>query len=84
MPRVAALLMLRSTNFHSLRSCDMPISWLNHKPRAIAVYASWPSLPSAHATLTTGRPATALPRPVFHRLERTSFGWRLRKHRLIS
>src|SRR6516225_8259148 len=32
----------------------MPISWLNHKPHAIAVYASWPALPSAHATLATG------------------------------
>ena len=26
-----------------------------------------------YATLTTGRPATALPVPVFHRLERASF-----------
>src|SRR5271169_4026416 len=26
--------------FHGLRSCDMPISWLDHKPHAIAVYAS--------------------------------------------
>src|SRR5712691_4887149 len=60
----------------------MPISWLNHKPRAIAVYASWPALPSAHATLATGRPATALPGPVFHRLDCTSFCWRLRKSRL--
>jgi hypothetical protein len=59
--------------FHGLRSCDMPISWLDHKPHAIAVYASWPPLPSAHATLTTGRPATALPRPVFHRLDCASF-----------
>src|SRR5436309_7257881 len=60
----------------------MPISWLDHKPRAIAVYASWPALPSAHATLATGRPATALPGPVFHRLDCTSFCWRLRKSRL--
>ena len=57
----------------------MPISWLNHKPHAIAVYASWPALPSAHATLATGRPATALPGPVLHRLDCTSFCWRLRK-----
>jgi Pirin C-terminal cupin domain len=61
----------------------MPISWLNHKPHAIAVYASWPALPSAHATLATGRPATALPAPVFHRLDCTSFRWRLRKFRLV-
>src|SRR6516162_10049887 len=60
----------------------MPISWLNHIPHAIAVYASWPALPSAHATLATGRPATALPGPVLHRLDCTSFCWRLRKHRL--
>jgi hypothetical protein len=32
------------------------------------VYASWPSLPPAHATLATGRPATALP-------DRSSTGW---------
>jgi hypothetical protein len=61
----------------------MPISWLDNKPHAIAVYASWPALPSAHATLATGRPATALPGPVFHRLDRTSFCWRLRKSRLV-
>jgi hypothetical protein len=42
------------------------------------VYASWPPLPSAHATLTTGLPATALPGPVFHRLDCASFCWRLR------
>jgi hypothetical protein len=29
------------------------ISWLNHTPHAIVVYASWPPLPSAHATLTS-------------------------------
>src|ERR1700732_2860442 len=62
----------------------MPISWLDHKPHAIAVYASWPPLPSAHATLTTGRPATALPGPVFHRLDCASFCWRLRRSRLGS
>src|SRR5450755_3430679 len=62
----------------------MPISWLDHKPHAIAVYASWPALPSAHATLATGRPATALPGPVLHRLDCTSFCWRLRKFRLAG
>ncbi len=62
----------------------MPISWLDHKPHAIAVYASWPALPSAHATLATGRPATALPGPVLHRLDCTSFRWRLRKSRLAG
>src|ERR1700675_5019380 len=64
---------------NGLRSCDLPISWLDHKPHAIAVYASWPALPSAHATLATGRPAAALPGPVLHRLDCTSFRWRLRK-----
>src|SRR5260370_40832884 len=62
----------------------MPISWLNHKPHAIAVYASWSALPSAHATLATGRPATVLPGPVLHRLDCTSFRWRLRKSRLVQ
>ena len=47
----------------------MSISWLNSTPHAIAVYASWPSLPPAHATLTTERPATALLGPVLHRLD---------------
>src|SRR3990172_1710692 len=61
----------------SLRPCDKSISWLNRTPHAIAVYASWPALPSAHATLATGRPATALPGPVLHRLDRASFAWRL-------
>jgi hypothetical protein len=28
------------------------------------------------ATLATGRPATVLPGPDFHRLERASFAWR--------
>src|SRR5437870_11048939 len=66
-------------------SCRSPgAPWLNHKPHAIAMYASWPALPSAHATLATGRPATALPGPVFHRLDCTSFCWRLRKGGLNS
>src|SRR5208282_4628980 len=29
-----------------------------------------------HATLARGRLATALPQPVFHRLDRASFAWR--------
>ena len=28
---------------HGLRSCDKPISWLNHTPHATAVYASRPT-----------------------------------------
>jgi hypothetical protein len=30
----------------------------------------------AHATLANGRPAMALPVPVFHRRDRASFAWR--------
>jgi hypothetical protein len=30
----------------------------------------------AHATLANGRPAVALPVPVFHRLDRASLAWR--------
>src|SRR6266545_3408739 len=37
---------------------DKGISWLNHTPHAAAVYASWPSLPPAHATLASRRLAT--------------------------
>jgi hypothetical protein len=39
----------------NLRPCDKPISWLTHTPHVVAVYASWPSLPPAHATLATRR-----------------------------
>ena len=34
---------------------DKGISWLNHTPHAAAVYASWPPLPPAHATLASRR-----------------------------
>jgi hypothetical protein len=37
----------------------------------------------AAPTLATGPPATALTGPDLHRLDRTSFGWRLRKSRLV-
>ena len=82
MPRINGIAHVAFDLRNSLRSCDMHISWLNHTPHAIAVYASWPALPSAHATLATGRLARALPGPVFHRLDCTSFGWRLQKSRL--
>src|SRR5215470_7202792 len=42
---------------HGLRSCDVPITGLNHTPHATAVYASWPASPSAHATLASRLPA---------------------------
>src|SRR5262249_15017717 len=79
-PRISAL--LRST----ISTVSAPATGLFHGSitHAIAVYASWPALPSAHATLATGRPATALPGPVFHRLDCTSFCWRLRKSRLVG
>src|SRR5439155_9936906 len=52
----------------SLRSRDFIISWLNPTPHATAVYASCSALPPPHATLASGRPATALPGPDLHRL----------------
>src|SRR5215831_17990167 len=45
--------MLRSTVEKVSAPSDKDISWLNHTPLAAAVYASWPSLPSAHATLAS-------------------------------
>src|SRR5215831_21106966 len=45
--------MLRSTVEKVSAPSDKDISWLNHTPHAAAVYASWPSLPPAHATLTS-------------------------------
>src|SRR3974390_1197899 len=44
------------------------LSWLNPTPHATAVYASCSALLPPHATLASGRPATALPRPDSHRL----------------
>src|SRR5262249_9189426 len=44
-------------SLHNLRSCDVPITGLNHTPHATAVYASWPASPSAHATLASRLPA---------------------------
>jgi hypothetical protein len=43
-------------------------------PTQLLCTASWPPFPSAHAALTTGRPAAALPGRVFHRLDCTSSG----------
>src|SRR5215472_8560195 len=45
--------MLRSTVEKVSAPSDKDISWLNHTPHAAAVYASWPSLPPAHATLAS-------------------------------
>ena len=77
MSRIATLHMLRSAISDSLRSHGFIISWLNHTPRTTAVYASCSALPPPHATLASRRPATALPGPGLHRLDRASFAWRL-------
>src|SRR5262249_14625215 len=66
-PRITALLMLRSAATDNLRSCEMGISGLNHTPHATAVYASCSALLPPHATLASKRPATALPGPDLHR-----------------
>ena len=57
MPRITALLMLRSTISTVSAPATMLISWLNHTPHATAVYASCSALPPPHATLATRRPA---------------------------
>ena len=75
-PRIAALLMLRSAAKDSLRIRDKGISELNHTPHVTAVYASCSALLPPHATLATRR----LARPY---LDRTCTGrsrqlsWRL-------
>src|SRR5712671_4419397 len=55
-------------SLHGLRSCDVPITGLNHTPHATAVYASWPASPSAHATLASRLPAEHYLGSDFHRL----------------
>src|SRR5215472_13673313 len=45
--------MLRTTVEKVSAPSDKDISWLNRTTLAAAVYASWPSLPSAHATLAS-------------------------------
>ena len=75
-PRVTVRNMLPSTLSTASASATLSLSRLNIPLRMIAVYASRPSSPNDHATLATGRHATALPSPDFHRLERASFAWR--------
>jgi hypothetical protein len=53
-PRVNGIAHVAFDFLYSLRPCGIPISWLDRHPMQIAVYASWPALPSAHATLATG------------------------------
>ena len=54
-PRITVPPMWRSTVETVSAPSDKDISWLNHTPHAAAVYASWPSLPPAHATLASRR-----------------------------
>jgi hypothetical protein len=53
-PRVNGIAHVAFDFLYSLRPCGILISWLDRHPMQIAVYASWPPLPSAHATLATG------------------------------
>src|SRR5258708_34672525 len=75
-PCIAVPHILPSTSSTVSAPALLSLSWLNPTPHTIAVYASCPSLPAAHATLTTERPATALPGPDLHRLDRASLPWR--------
>jgi hypothetical protein len=68
---------LRSTN--SAADCSALFAGFSATTLGSDFPRSWPALPTAHATLATRRPASALPGPDFHRLDCTSFGWRLRK-----
>jgi hypothetical protein len=70
-PRITALLILRST-FPTVSAPAMRQFRGSIDTHAIAVYALWPSLPPAHATLTAERPATVLLGPASHRLDRAS------------
>src|SRR6516162_972599 len=65
-------------SLHGLRSCDVPITGLNHTPHATAAYASWPASPSAHATLASRLPAGHYLGRTFT-TDRASFAWRLRR-----
>src|SRR4029077_7830392 len=60
-PRINGIAHVAFDLRNSLRPCGIYISWLNSPPHGIAVYASWPALPSAHATLAPGRLARAYP-----------------------
>ena len=42
-----------------------------------------PAVADDHATLATRRPASALPGPDFHRLDRTSLAWRTHIYALL-
>src|SRR5262249_7274871 len=64
--------MLRSAISDSLRSRGFIISWLNHTPHAIAVYASQPLSPAATQHLLPSG-CYSLLGPYFHRLDRTRF-----------
>src|SRR5215471_15929840 len=63
---------------HSLRFRDITISWLNHTPHAIAVYASCSASLPPHATLASQAARYGLTRAGLAPADRASFGWRLR------
>jgi hypothetical protein len=75
-PGIAVRNMLPSPFATASASAGLSLSRLNISLHMIAVYASWPSSPAPMQPLATGRLATALPRPDFHRLDRASFAWR--------
>src|ERR1700746_3634099 len=68
-PRIAVPHILPSTFLTASAPALLSISWLNPTPHTIAVYASRPPVADGRATLTSRRPATALPGPDFHRLD---------------
>ena len=75
-PRMTVRNMLPSTLSTVSASAILSLSRLNVPLHMIAVYASRPPSPATTQQLATGRLATALPWPDFHRLDRASFAWR--------
>src|SRR5262249_37844963 len=63
---------------HSLCFRDITISWLNHTPHAIAVYASCSASLPPHATLASQAARYGLTWAGLAPADRASFGWRLR------
>ena len=55
-------------SLHGLRSCDVPITGLNHTPHATAVYASWPASAVGSRNTRFQAACWALPGSDFHRL----------------
>jgi hypothetical protein len=72
----------------SSRSVALPASRYNYNsdwtPLLSGLAPDGMAASLAAPTLATGRPATALPGPVSHRLDCTSFRWRLREVGLVK